>query len=94
MRSILKADRKTCTQTMRNERNLLTLRNRRRFFRFQRIFKIVHSFLRAEQLISYLPRRCGSVRTRELHEKRQFTTKSQDSHGPKYLSVLGRERLE
>ena len=66
MRSILKAHRKTSTQTVRNERNLLTLRNRRRFLRIQRIFKIVHSFVCAEQLISYLPRRSGSVRTREL----------------------------
>ena len=37
MRSILKADRKTCTQTMRDELNLLTLSNRRRFLRFQLI---------------------------------------------------------
>ena len=44
MRSILKAVRKTSTQTVRNERNLLTLRNRRRFLRIQRIFEIVHSF--------------------------------------------------
>ena len=63
LRSILKADRKTCTQTMRDELDLLTLRNRRRFLRFHLIFKIVHSFQCAEQLISYLLRR-SSVRTR------------------------------
>ena len=52
---------------MRDELNLLTLRNRRCFLRFQLNFKIVHGYQCAEQLISYLPRR-SSVRTRELRD--------------------------
>ena len=52
---------------MRDELNLLTLRNRKRFLRFQLIFKLVHSFQCPEQLTSYLPRR-SSVRKRELRD--------------------------
>ena len=38
MRSILRAKRQTCTQTMRDNLGLLTLYNRRRFLRFVLVF--------------------------------------------------------
>ena len=43
MRIILKVEWKTCTHEMRNELKLLTLLNRRRFFRFVLIFKILNN---------------------------------------------------
>ena len=48
MRSILKADRKTCTQTMRDELNLLTLSNHRRLLCSQLILKIVQFSVRRQ----------------------------------------------
>ena len=57
MRTMLRADRRTCSQDMRNKLSLLTLHNRRRFLRFQLIFKIVNNFKCPEQLVSYLPSR-------------------------------------
>ena len=41
LRSILKKDRKTRTQWLREKCHLLSVKNRRRFLRFQLVFKIV-----------------------------------------------------
>ena len=57
MRCILKADRTTCSQAMRNKLGLLSLYNRRRFLRFILIFKIVQNQQCPEKLVAYLPRR-------------------------------------
>lgn len=51
MRTILKLDRRTCLQEMRNKLSLLTLHNRRRFLHFQLIFKIVNDYKCPEQLV-------------------------------------------
>ena len=54
MRVMLRANRTTCTQYMRNTLGLLTLYNRRLFFRFIFIFKIVHSQNYPKQLEGHL----------------------------------------
>ena len=57
MRVILRANRTTCTQYMRNTLGLLTLYNRRRFLRFVSIFKIVNNQNCPKQLEGYLTSR-------------------------------------
>lgn len=57
MRVILKANRTTCTQHMRNSLGLLTLYNRRRFLRFIYIFKIVNKQNCPKQLEGYFTSR-------------------------------------
>ena len=59
MRVILRANRTTCTQYMRNTLGLLTLYNRRRFLRFVFIFKIVNNQDCPKQLEGYLTSRAG-----------------------------------
>ena len=67
-RIILKVGRKTCTQGMRNELKRLTVLNRRRFFRFVLIFKILNNLDCPEQLLGiFIFRR--SVRSRELRDE-------------------------
>ena len=44
MRTILKANRTSCTQSMRSKLGLLTLKNRRRFLRFQLVYKIINDY--------------------------------------------------
>ena len=63
MRVILKTNRTTCTQHMRNNLGLLTLYNRRRFLRFIYIFKIVNKQNCPKQLEGYFTSRS------ELHGK-------------------------
>ena len=65
--TILKADRKMCSQRMREKCGLLSLKNRR-FLRFQLVFKIVHNFNCTEHLISYLPTR-HSLHSRSLRDE-------------------------
>ena len=65
MRIILKVEWKTCTHEMRNELKLLTLLNRRRFFRFVLIFTILNC---PEQLLGIFKFR-RSVRSRELRDE-------------------------
>ena len=65
---ILKIERKTCTQEMCNELKRLTLLNRRRFFRFVLIFKILNNLDCPEQLLGIFKFR-RSVRSRELRDE-------------------------
>ena len=65
--AILRAKRQTCTQTMRDNLELLTLYNRRRFLRFLLVFKIVHRLQCPEQLTDYLQLR-SSLHSRSLRD--------------------------
>ena len=65
MMIILKVGRKTCTKEMCNELKILTLLNRRRFFRLVLIFKILNNLDCPEQLLGIFKFR-PSVRSREL----------------------------
>ena len=68
MRIILKEGKKKCPQEMRNDLNLLTLFNRRRFFRYVLIFKILNNLNCPEQLLDVFKFR-SSVRNRELRDE-------------------------
>ena len=67
LRSILKKDRKTCTQWLREKCHLLSLKNRRRFLRFQLVFKIVKRHNCPEHLENYIATR-ASLRLRSLKD--------------------------
>ena len=67
LRSILKKDRKTCTQWLREKCHLLSLKNRRRFLRFQLVFKIVKRHNCPEHLENYIATR-ASLRLRSLRD--------------------------
>ena len=90
MRTMLRADRRTCSQDMRNKLSLLTLHNRRRFLRFQLIFKIVNNFKCPEQLVSYLPSRSS------MHNKnfRDNALPHLLWHRSEHIPVLCSQRLE
>lgn len=68
MRSILNANRKTCSQEMRCKLGLLTLGNRRRFLRATLSFKIVHNISCPDQLVDYLIFR-SRMHDRNLRDK-------------------------
>ena len=65
--SYLKKDRKTCTQCLREKCHLLSLKNRRRFLRFQLVFKIVKRHNCPEHLENYIATR-ASLRLRSLRD--------------------------
>ena len=65
LRSILKKDKKTCTQWLREKCHLLSLKNRRRFLRFQLVFKIVKCHNCPEHLENYIATR-ASLQLRSL----------------------------
>jgi hypothetical protein len=86
MRTILRVDRRTCSQDMRNKLGLLTLYNRRRFLRFQLIFKIVNNFRCPEPLVSYLPSR-SSIHGKHFRDNTLL-------HLPKAKSATGQSRFQ
>ena len=57
MRTILKAYRTSCTQSMRSRLGLLTLKNRKHFLRSQLVDKIINDYNCRNQLKGYLPQR-------------------------------------
>ena len=67
LRSILKKDRKTCTQWLREKCHLLSLKNCRRFLRFQLVFKIVKRHNCPEHLENYIATR-ASLRLRSRRD--------------------------
>ena len=67
MRTILKANRTSCTQSMRSKLGLLTLKNRRHFLRFQLVYKIINDYNCPNQLKGYLPWR-SSLHGRDLRD--------------------------
>jgi hypothetical protein len=86
MRTILRVDRRTCSQDMRNKLGLLTLYNRRRFLRFQLIFKIVNNFRCPEPLVSYLPSR-SSIHGKHFRDNTLL-------HLPKAKSATGQSTFQ
>ena len=67
MPAILKADRTSCTQSIRSELGLLTLKNQRRFLTFQLVYKIINDYNCPNQLKGYLPWR-SSLHRRDLRD--------------------------
>ena len=63
----LKANRTSCTQSVRSKLGLLTLKNRRRFLRFQLVYKIINDYGCPKQLKGYLPWR-SSLHGRGLRD--------------------------
>ena len=86
MRTILKADRTSCTQSMRSELGLLTLKNRRRFLRFQLVYKIINDYNCPNQLKGYLPRR-SSLHGRDLRDNTTL-------HLPKANTTVGQKTFQ
>ena len=86
MLTILKADRTSCTQSMRSELGLLTLKNRRRFLRFQLVYKIINDYNCPNQLKGYLPRR-SSLHGRDLRDNTTL-------HLPKAITTVGQETFQ
>ena len=86
MRTILKANRTSCTQSMRFKLGLLTLKNRRRFLRFQLVYKIVNDYNCPNQLKGYLPRR-SSLHGRDLRD-------STTLHLPKANTTVGQKTFQ
>ena len=67
LRIILRKDRKTCSQTLRDKLELLTLYNRRHCLRFVLIFKIVNNLNCPKQLQNKLIKR-QAMHTRSLRD--------------------------
>ena len=86
MRTILKANRTSCTQSMRSKLGLLTLKNRRRFLRFQLVYKIINDYNCPNQLKGYLPRR-SSLHGRDLRD-------STTLHLPKANTTIGQKTFQ
>ena len=93
MRTILKANRTSCTQSMRSKLGLLTLKNRRRFLRFQLVYKIINDYNCPNQLKGYLPRR-SSLHGRGLRDSYATFTKSKYNSWTKHFSICCSEGLE
>ena len=84
MRIILRTNRLTCTQFMREKLGLLTLFNRRRYMRLQLVYRIVNDYNCPRQLQGYLVLRSdlrGKVLrdNRELHLPRTKTAMDQST---------------
>ena len=86
MRTILKASRTSCTQSMRFKLGLLTSKNRRRSMRFQLVYKIISDCNCPNQLKGYLPRR-SSLHGRGLRDN---TT----PHLPKQIHDVGKKLFQ
>ena len=87
MRVILRANRATCTQYMRNTLGLLTLYNRRRFLRFVFIFKIVNNQDCPKQLEGYLTSR-AELQNRNLRNQGTLDVpQSKTSSGRKTFQI-------
>ena len=94
MHTILKADRTSCTQSMRSELGLLTLKNRRRFLRFQLVYKIINDYNCPNQLKAiYLG---DQVCTGEISQRQHYATftKNNYSSWTKNFSICCSEGLE
>ena len=86
MRTTLKANRTSCTQSMRSKLGLLTLKNRRRFLRFPLVYKIINDYNCPNQLKGYLPRR-SSLHGRDLRD-------STTLHLPKANTTVGQKTFQ
>ena len=89
LRVILRANRITCTQYMRNTLGLLTLYSGRRFLRFVFIFKIVNNQNCPKQLEGYLTIR-AELQNRNLRNQGTLDVpQSKTSSGRKTLQIFG-----
>ena len=89
MRVILRGNRTTCTQYMRNALGLLTLYNRRRFLRFVFIFKIVNNQNCSKQLEGYLTSR-AELQNRNLRNQGTLDVpQSKTTSGRKTFQIAG-----
>ena len=89
MRVILRANRTTCTQYMRNILGLLTLYNRRRFLRFFFIFKILNNQNCPKQLEGYLTSR-AELQNRNLRNQGSLDVpQSKTYSGRKTFQIAG-----
>ena len=86
MCTILKADRTSCTQSMRSELGLLTIKNRRQFLRFQLVYKIINDYNCPNQLKGYVPRR-SSLHGRDLRDNTTL-------HLPKAITAVGQKTFQ
>ena len=86
MRTILRVDRRACSQDMCKKLGLLTLYNRRRFLHFQLIFKIMNNVTCPESLVSYLP-------THSSKHNRRFRDRTL-LHLPKAKSAAGQSTFQ
>ena len=86
MRTILRDNRNSCAQSMRSKLGLLTLKNRRRFLRFQLVYKIINDYNCPNQLKDYLPRR-SSLYGRGL-------TDNTTLHLPKANTTVGKKTFQ
>ena len=71
MRTILRANHLTCSQTMRDKLGLLTLSSRRRFMHLQLVFKIVNNQLCPTKLHYYMTLR-SKCHGRTLGDRREI----------------------
>ena len=86
---ILRANRTTWTQYMRNTLGLLTLYNRRRFLRFVFIFNIVNNQNCPKQLEGYLTSR-AELQNRNLRNQGTLDVpQSKTSSGRKTFQIAG-----
>ena len=89
MSVILRANRTTCTQYMRNTLGLLTLYNRRQFLRFVFIFNIVNNQNCPKQLEGYLTSR-AELQNRNLRKQDTLNIpQSKTSSGRKTFQIAG-----
>ena len=86
MRTILKANRTSCTPSIRSKLGLLTLKNRRRFLTFQLVYKIINNYNCPNQLKGYLPRR-SNLHGRDLRDNTTL-------HLPKANTTVGQETFQ
>ena len=80
---ILKADRSSFTQSIRSKWGPLTLKNRRRFLRFQLVYNIINDYNLPDQLKGYLPRLHG----RGLRDNTAL-------HLPKAITTVGQKTFQ
>ena len=81
MRIILRTNRLTCTQFMREKLGLLTLFNRRRYMHLQLVYRIVNDYNCPRQLQGYLVLR-SDLRGKVLRDNREL-------HLPRTKTAMG-----
>ena len=86
MQIILRTNHLTCTQSMRETLGQLTLSNRRRYLRWQLVYKIVNDYHCPRQLQGFFEMRS------ELHRK--ALRDSKELHLPRYKTVMGQSTFE
>ena len=89
MSVILRVNRTTCTQYMRNTLGMLKLYNRRRFLRFVFNFKVVNNQNCPKQLEGYLTSRAELQNRNLLNQGALDVPQSKTSSGRKTFEIAG-----